>query len=186
MLIGVLSLQGDAEEHVAVMKRLVKRCIVVNSLETLNLVDALVIPGGESTAIRWLLTELSLLKTLRDKLQREQLAVFGTCAGAILLSSTTNEKEQNLDVLDMVVQRNYYGSQLHSFSTKLKFRPYNKEIECDFIRAPSIVECGPHIEILAEYQGKPIIVRQNRMLASTCHTENKDELSLHRYFLSII
>jgi pyridoxal 5'-phosphate synthase pdxT subunit len=172
MKIGVLSLQGNFKEHIDVLKKLNVNVIEVRENKHLNNLDGLIIPGGESTTI---------MKLINDyKLNLSNIPIFGTCAGCIIMSK--------LNLIDIEVQRNAYGSQLDSFITELNCNLNNNicKINGVFIRAPKIIKVGKDVEILAKYNNEIVLVRQNKNLASTFHPELNNEISVHKLFLNII
>ena len=185
MKIGVLALQGDFEAHCAMLASLGVDALEVRDVSGLQGLDGLVLPGGEST------TQLKFLQEegLFDPLQRftaDGGAIFGTCAGAILLArEVRNPAQASLGLLDISVLRNAYGRQLHSEvrfgHTSLKPAP----LEMVFIRAPIIERVGPGVEILAEEQGTPVLVRQGNLLASTFHPELTSDPAVHSCFLQM-
>lgn len=179
--VGVLALQGDFAEHLAAFRQLGLESQHLRHADELDAIDALVIPGGESTTILKLLDRFEL----RDRLSRrieEGMAVFGTCAGAIVLAADSSDGEKPMGLLDIGVDRNAYGPQTESFQCRLEVEGVG-EIDADFIRAPVIVRVGAEVAVLASLEGAPVLVRQDNILASTFHTEVAGDLALHRYFL---
>ena len=148
--------------------------------------DGLILPGGESTTQLQFLEEEGLAEAIK-KFAEENKAIFGTCAGAILLASEVkNPQQSSLGLLDMTVLRNGYGRQVHSDvtigSTKLKSGP----LEMVFIRAPIFERVGPGIEVLAEFAGKPALVQKGHILAAAFHPELTDDSTVHQHFLQQI
>ena len=183
MKIGVLALQGDFEAHCAMLASLGVDALEVRDVSGLQGLDGLVLPGGESTTQLKFLQEEGLFDPLR-RFAAEGGAIFGTCAGAILLArEVRNPAQASLGLLDISVLRNAYGRQLHSEvrfgHTSLKPAP----LEMVFIRAPIIERVGPGVEILAEEQGTPVLVRQGNLLASTFHPELTSDPAVHSCFL---
>lgn len=167
--IGVLALQGAFVEHIKVLNKLGVQFSEVRTVEDLKNIDGLIIPGGESTTMNLLIGEI--------KKHMKNLPIFGTCAGAILLS------QQNL--LDIEVERNAYGSQLDSFEDDFKFLGAN--FHGIFIRAPKIVKVGPKVEILAKNSKDEIVlVREKNYLAATFHPELTEDTRIHEYFIQIV
>jgi 5'-phosphate synthase pdxT subunit len=175
--IGVLGIQGAIERHVEVVRTLGNRVVRVIKEEQLRQIDALIIPGGESTSILSQLKWYNLFEPLCKALQ-EGLPVFGTCAGLILLAG-------ELDVLDVTVKRNAYGSQVDSFKTNLKVTGIDHEIPAFFIRAPRIEQVGKGAEVLSRYQNNPVLVRQRQKscMAAAFHPELTNDVSVHKLFL---
>ena len=188
MRIGVLGMQGDIEEHLAVFKRLNVDAFRVKSLKALNTVDGLVIPGGESTTILRLLKLTGLFGKLKDMIQKG-FPVFGTCAGMILLSKeiTSHSEQDALNVLDISVNRNGYGRQVESFEVDLSIPLIGeKPFKSIFIRAPLIVRTGKGVKILARYDGTPVMVREGNVMASSFHPELSNDLRIHELFLRMV
>jgi 5'-phosphate synthase pdxT subunit len=191
MTVGVLALQGDFREHcVTLINAGAASVIEVRNLSDFEKIHGLVIPGGESTVIGDLLEKTGIDKKLVES-ALNGLPVYGTCAGAILLSKkiTGKQKAKNLGLLDIEIQRNAYGSQQESFVCDLNvsFESKHEEVvEAFFIRAPKIVAIGNEVEILAEWNGSPVLVKQKSILASTFHPELGNSTAIHKYFLTMI
>jgi 5'-phosphate synthase pdxT subunit len=180
--VGVLALQGDFQAHERALTRAGAEVVEVRTASDLEGVDGLVIPGGESSTMIKLLEEEKLLDPLRA-FGRER-PIFGTCAGAILLSTgITNSQQASLGLMDMEVERNAYGRQLDSRIARLKPEGMEGELEAVFIRAPIIRSVGQDAKILASYQGDPVLVEQGRHLAATFHPELTDDSRVHLMFL---
>lgn len=175
MRVGVLALQGDVAEHVRMLEPLAEPATVRSTLE-LESVDALILPGGESTTLSLLLDELGLIDPLKKQIVAG-LPVFGTCAGTILLA-------RELSALDVTVQRNAYGPQVESFEDEIDAGAIGR-IRAAFIRAPVITATGPDVEVMATHEGNPVLVRQERILASTFHPEITTDPKLHEYFVRL-
>lgn len=182
MRIGVLALQGNFAEHVRMLQSLQLEAIEVRTVEDFSTVDALVLPGGESTVISTLL----LSTGLHSAIQKNSLPIFGTCAGAILLASSVQPAADvtPLGLLDMTIERNAYGRQAQSQRASLQFQGQKTEVA--FIRAPRIVAVGKNIQVLAEYKGDPVLVQQGNRIASTFHTEVTGDTAVHRLFLQML
>lgn len=186
MKIGVLALQGAFEEHIKMFNLLDTECIEIRQLKDLNNdFDGIVIPGGESTVICKLLRELNM----RDKLLEiinNGVAVFGTCAGLIMMSSKTGDpKAVPLGLMEYTAKRNAYGRQLGSFSTVANFDGIG-EIPMVFIRAPYITDASEDVQVLATVNDRIVAVKQGRFLATAFHPELTEDLSVHKYFLNMI
>ena len=185
LTIGVLALQGAFAEHVAVLRRLGARAREVRVPKDLDGLDALIIPGGESTTIGKLLEAFGLLDPLRRLVDRG-LPVYGTCAGAILLARDIGGLDQPLlATMDLQVERNAFGRQLQSFETNLPVAPLGEEpFRAIFIRAPAIRAVGPAVEPLATLDdGTIVAARQGDLLVSCFHPELSGDDRFHRYFL---
>jgi len=186
--IGVLALQGDFKKHLDMLASLGADARPFKDASELPELSGVILPGGESTTIGMLMERRGLLEPLRKALVGG-LPAFGTCAGAILLSTDIEHSDQlRLGAMDMSVLRNAYGSQVDSFEAKLDFAdPENGlrfELEGVFIRAPRIDRLGPDLKVLARFDGAPVLVRQGRMLAATFHPELTASSAVHAYFLT--
>lgn len=190
MTVGVLALQGDFREHIAALRRVGAQPVEVRLPQQLAGVERLIIPGGESTTIGRLLARYEMIEPLRARAGKD-LAVWGTCAGAILLAREVLDQKQGgqpmLGVMDMAVRRNAFGSQLDSFETKLEAPALGVgPLPGVFIRAPQIVSLGPAAEALGRLpDGGVVIARQGRLLATTFHPELTDDDRVHRFFLEL-
>ena len=185
--VGVLALQGDFLEHELSLRRLGIGFAEVRLPRHLDDVDALIIPGGESTTMARLL-DLHQLRTPLQRRVREGMPVWGTCAGMILLArALTEARPEPLGLMDITVDRNAYGRQLQSFQTELAAPALGAApIPAVFIRAPAIVETGADVEVLARLaDGTPAAVRQDHVLATSFHPELTTDVRFHRYFLNM-
>jgi 5'-phosphate synthase pdxT subunit len=193
--VGILAVQGDYEAHGEMLARLgVEHCFV-KTPEDLEECEALILPGGESTTQLQFLQEEGLIEGIRALAARGG-SIFGTCAGAILLArEVRNPPQASLGLLDVTITRNAYGRQLSSEvrvgTSKLASGAASETeaaaapLEMVFIRAPIIERVGPGVEVLAESQGKPVLVRQGRVLAATFHPELTSDTTVHAAFLKI-
>ncbi len=183
----MLALQGAFREHAAAFRSLGCECLDVRTPADVAAIDALAIPGGESTTIGKLLGDYHLMDPLLKRLQAK-MPVFGTCAGAILLAREIVDSDQpRLGLMDMKVLRNAYGRQVDSFETSLEIPCLGKEpFPAVFIRAPVIESVGPGAAVLARYRDTVVLVRQGHLLVGTFHPELTEDLRLHRYFLNIV
>ena len=178
--IGVLALQGDFEAHGRALAEAGAQPVEVRTAEELDSVDALVIPGGESSTMLKLINETRLKEPLYSFGQRKP--IFGTCAGAILLASeVTNPVQESLGLMDMAVERNAYGRQLDSRIVRSPAE--TGELEAVFIRAPIIRRVGEGAKVLARYNGDPVLVEQGRHLVATFHPELSKENPVHKLFV---
>ncbi|MCI7740272.1 MAG: pyridoxal 5'-phosphate synthase glutaminase subunit PdxT [Lachnospiraceae bacterium] len=188
MRIGVLAVQGAFIEHRHILESLGTETFEIRQLADLNEpMDGIIIPGGESTVIGKLLTDLGMMEPLKEKI-RAGLPVFGTCAGMILLADkieNPTQKQVNLGTMDITVVRNAYGRQLGSFHACADFGP-SKEVPMTFIRAPYISEVGPNAEILSEVDGHIVAARQDNQLVTAFHPELTQDTRVHEYFLNSI
>ena len=186
MKIGILALQGDFEAHGKMLERLGAEHVFVRTPDDLAECGGLILPGGESTTHMKLLVETGLDAAIR-KMAAEGGAFFGTCAGAILLASHVKRPEQqSLGLMDITVVRNAYGRQLASdvFLLPTKLRP--EPLEMVFIRAPIIESVGKDVAVLAERDGKPVLVEQGRAMAATFHPELTRDTTIHERFLKLL
>ncbi len=185
--IGVLALQGDVREHLAAFRRAGAEALPVRTAEELRSVDALALPGGESTTMSRLVRVFGLEAPLRRRLAGG-MPTFSTCAGTILLSREILDGTPDqlaLGVLDLRTRRNGYGRQLESFELDLELPVVEAgAFRAVFIRAPVIEGCGPGVEVLASHLGRPVAVRQGAHLSFTFHPEMTGDLRLHRLFLA--
>ncbi|HIQ00426.1 TPA: pyridoxal 5'-phosphate synthase glutaminase subunit PdxT [Candidatus Bipolaricaulota bacterium] len=184
MRIGVLAVQGDVREHLNALERLGVAAMPVLKPGDLAGLKGIVLPGGESTAMWRLMQATGLAEALKRELSGG-LPAFGTCAGMILLAKRiTNWKETFLGLLDIAVERNATGRQVDSFEERLSVDGLG-EVPAVFIRAPLVVEVGPGVEVLARWAGRPVLVRQGRILAASFHPELTQDTRVHEYFLSV-
>jgi 5'-phosphate synthase pdxT subunit len=174
--IGVLAVQGNFREHAAVLRRLGADPVEVRRPEQLEELEGLVIPGGESTAIM----RLVRLYGLEDEIRAFARPVLGTCAGMILLD------REHLGLVDVEVARNAYGRQVASFEADLELAGDERPLRGVFIRAPRVVEAGPEVEVLAELDGEPVLLRQGRLLVASFHPELTDDTRVHERFLALV
>jgi 5'-phosphate synthase pdxT subunit len=185
MKIGILAVQGDFAAHAAMLAGMGIETVEVRTPADLEGCAGLILPGGESTTQLQFLQEEGLAETIK-KFAAEGRAVFGTCAGAILLASDVeNPKQESLGLLDMTVLRNGYGRQIASDVFSAKSTLKDEPLEMVFIRGPIIERTGPGIEILAEHAGKPAIVQKGRLMATTFHPELTADTTVHEYFLKL-
>jgi pyridoxal 5'-phosphate synthase pdxT subunit len=183
--VGVLALQGDVREHLRLLDELGADPATIKHPEQLTEVDALVIPGGESTTIGKLATRFGLIDPLRDAIG-EGMPVYGTCAGMILLASSVTEGDQPLiGALDVLVRRNAFGRQNESFEAELDIEGLDEPFNAVFIRAPWIEKVGSDVEILAEIDEHPVMVRQGTLLATSFHPELTGDGRIHRMLLEL-
>jgi 5'-phosphate synthase pdxT subunit len=171
--IGVLALQGNFREHAAMLRRLGADVVEVRKPEQLEGLDGLVIPGGESTTFM----RLMRLYGLDEAIGEFGGAVFGTCAGMIVLD------RDHLGLVDIAVRRNAFGRQVASFETDLAVAGESEPLRAIFIRAPWVEDIGAQVEVLAEVDGRPVLAREGRYLVAAFHPELTDDVRLHKLFL---
>jgi len=185
MRVGVLAIQGDYEAHKAVLERLGAEVTLVRKPEQLDSIDAIVIPGGESSTFLNFLAEHGFLEKLRECVSTKP--TFGTCAGAIMLAKEVeNPPQQSLGALDIRIRRNAYGRQIDSSIRESRTRLGDKPMEMVFIRAPRITGTGKDVEVLATEHGDPVLVRQGKIMAATFHPELSSDTRVHEEFLKLI
>ncbi len=185
--IGVLALQGDVAEHIAALERAGARAVSVKSLSDLNGVEALVIPGGESTTVMKLLERAHLARPIVERVQRG-MPLWGTCMGMIAAAREIADLEQpTLNLIDITVRRNAFGRQNDSTEIELPIPVLGgAPFHAIFIRAPWIERCGPGVELLAQRDGRGVMVRERNVLATSFHPELGTDPRIHRYFLGMV
>jgi len=183
--IGILAVQGDFEAHAAMLERLGVETAGVRTPADLDGCDGLILPGGESTTQLQFLQEEGLYEAIL-KFAKQGGAIFGTCAGAILLATEVkNPQQDSLKLLDMTVLRNGYGRQVASDVVSGPTTLKKGLLEMVFIRGPIIERTGPGVEVLAEYAGKPALVQCGKIVAATFHPELTDDATVHEHFLQL-
>jgi 5'-phosphate synthase pdxT subunit len=175
MKIGVLAVQGNFREHAAMLRRLGAEPVEVRKPEQLDDLDGLIIPGGESTTFM----RLMRLYGLEEAVRRFERPILGTCAGLIVLDN------EHLGLLDVDVRRNAYGRQVASFEADLDLGD-GEPLRGVFIRAPRVERAGANVEVLAEHDGEPVLLRQGRFLVATFHPELTDDTRVHELFLDAV
>ena len=187
MKIGVLALQGDFLEHIETLKKLKVEAIPIRLPHELDGLDGLIIPGGESTTLRRLGLEYNVLPAIKE-LQRKGLAIFGTCAGMILLAKKATELDNgSLGLIDIEVKRNAFGRQVDSFEADIKVPVLGEApFHAVFIRAPLIEKVGQGVEVLARLSNGTIVAAiQGKVLVASFHPELTSDLRFHAYFLNL-
>ena len=187
--IGVLALQGDVLEHLRVLRRCGADAVTVRRAEDLAELDGLIVPGGESTTIGKLLARFGLLDPLRARV-RDGLPTFGTCAGMILLSDQLDQAESQplIGGLHVLTRRNAFGRQVDSFDTRLQVAGLEGgPVDVAFIRAPRVeAVLADDVEVLADVDGYPVVVRQGHLLATAFHPEVTGDDRLHAAFVASV
>lgn len=189
--VGVLALQGDTREHLAALREAGAQAITVRRRAELDSVDALVLPGGESTTISLLLREFGLLEPLRVRLA-DGMPAYGSCAGMILLASEILDAGEPgreacaLGAIDMTVRRNAFGRQVDSFEADVEFQGLDGPARAVFIRAPWVERVGSAVEVLARAEAHIVAVRQGPMLATAFHPEVTGDRRVHRLFVDMV
>ena len=174
--IGILAVQGNVREHASVLRELGAETVEVRKPEQLDGLDGLVIPGGESTTIMRLIR----LYGLEDAIRSFDRPMLGTCAGMIVLD------RKHLDVLDLEVDRNAYGRQVASFEADLELAGDERPLRGVFIRAPRVADAGSGVEVLAELDGEPVLLREGHTIVAAFHPELTDDTRVHERFLDLV
>jgi len=187
MRVGVLALQGDFAKHIEMLRRCGAEAAVVRTAQEVESVDALVIPGGESTTVGKLLGRFGVGRAIEER-ARKGMPVFGTCTGMILMAKGIEGSDQpRLGLMDITVRRNAFGRQVDSFEADLRIPELGEEpVRAVFIRAPIVTEIRDGAEALASVDGDVVLVRQGKLLAAAFHPELTDDTRLHRMFLRMI
>ena len=190
MKIGVLALQGDFAEHIAMLKRLGAESMEVRLPKQLDGLDGLIIPGGESTTIGKLAKDFGLMEPLREF--GKSRAIWGTCAGAIFLSKDVSRRQPLLGLMDIKVARNAFGRQVDSFEADLDIAELKKATStlhpyhAVFIRAPIIEAVHGNAKVLSKLEdGRIVAAQEGRLLATSFHPELTQDIRFHEYFLSL-
>jgi 5'-phosphate synthase pdxT subunit len=189
--VGVLALQGDTREHLAALREAGAESSTVRRIGELEVVDALVIPGGESTTMSHLLREFGLLEPLRARLA-EGMPAYGSCAGMILMATeildagAAGREAAPLKAIDMTVRRNAFGRQVDSFEGDIAFDGLDRSVHAVFIRAPWVERVGPDVQILGRAADHIVAVRQAKMLATSFHPEMTGDRRIHALFVDIV
>ncbi|MEY2826990.1 MAG: hypothetical protein RLZZ183_109 [Actinomycetota bacterium] len=190
--VGVLALQGDVREHLNSLSSLNVAVQKVRTVEELETVNALVIPGGESTTISMLAKRVGLMNPLKQFVE-DKKAVYGSCAGMIMLADEIldgRNDQETIGGIDITVRRNAFGRQVDSFETDLKIKNFEKEFRAVFIRAPWVERIGSNVEVLATVKTSeniehPVMVRQDNLLATAFHPELTTDTRIHEYFVQM-
>ena len=188
MRVGVVSIQGDFEKHIEALCRCAAAVepVEVRTPEDLATVDRIIIPGGESTTVGLLMARFGLGAAIQQRAE-EGMPVWGTCMGMIMMAHSIKERpnQYSLDLLDIEVERNAFGAQVHSFEDGVIVNGLDRPVLGVFIRAPVVTQLGEGVEALASYEGKVVAVRQGRRLGTSFHPELTADTCLHEWFLQI-
>lgn len=187
MKIGVLALQGAFREHCAVLASCGVEAVEIRKADELDKIDGLILPGGESTTIGKLLVDWGIMDKIKQR-AAQGMAIYGTCAGLILLAKTIyNSDQPRLGLMDISVQRNAFGRQTESFETDLQVDEIGGEpVHAVFIRAPLIDKAGPNVKVLAKVEDKIVIARQGQFLVTSFHPELTGDHRIHQYFINMV
>jgi pyridoxal 5'-phosphate synthase pdxT subunit len=183
--IGVLALQGAVREHIKSVEACGVEAIAIKHVEKLKVVDGLILPGGESTAMRRLIDKYDFMAALKE-FGREGKPMFGTCAGLILLAKNIVGQEPHIGVMDITVERNSFGRQKDSFEADLAVKDVADSYPAVFIRAPHIVEAGAEVEILAKNKERIVAAREGPFLGCSFHPELTEDHRLMAYFIEMV
>lgn len=189
MIVGVLALQGDVREHISALSDCGVGALEVRTLTELERVQALVIPGGESTTISKLARAFGIFEAIQERI-KAGMPVYGSCAGLILLADRVLDAivgQESFGGLDVTARRNAFGRQVDSFESDIEFNGITgPKFRAIFIRAPWIEECGTGVEVLAKIDNHPVAVRSGNLLATSFHPELTRDNRIHRYFIETI
>ena len=189
IVVGVLALQGDFREHIESLKKIDVSAMEIKFPGQLDLIDGLIIPGGESTTLNKLFDKYGFREKLKDFF-RSGKPIFGTCAGLILLAEKIKGGDSQLGFIDIDVERNAYGRQIDSFeqsiSLNLNHKTEKQEFNSIFIRAPRITRKGQGVDIMGMYSGQAVLAREKNILVSTFHPELTEDTRIHKYFIGMI
>ncbi|VVB60858.1 Pyridoxal 5'-phosphate synthase subunit PdxT [uncultured archaeon] len=193
--IGVLSLQGAVSEHLASMNRVFQvekqkgKAILVRQPQDIDVCDALIIPGGESTTISRILVNSGMHDVISERINQNNIAIMGTCAGCVLLAKELIDTKTDLRLLqamDMQVERNAFGRQKESFEKSIAIKSFTTPYNAVFIRAPIITKVWGTCKVIATVGKEIVMTRQSNYLALSFHPELADDLRIHRYFLEML
>ena len=184
--IGVMSAQGAVEPHIKALTECGAQAEKVRTPEELEPLDGLILPGGESTTMGLLMTRFGLMEAVKRR-AAEGMSLYGACAGMILMAARIADSGQpRLGLMDIRVRRNAYGRQVDSFESPIEMPSLRGEpFPGVFIRAPVIEATGPHVRRLAELNGKPVLVQEGLMLASSFHPELTSDRRIHQHFIQM-
>jgi pyridoxal 5'-phosphate synthase pdxT subunit len=188
MKVGILGVQGDVREHASAVEAAGATSVSVKHPHEVGEVDALILPGGESTTIGKLLERFELLEPVRSAALRG-LPLYGTCAGMILMAGDVvggQDAPHRLGVMDLSVRRNAYGRQVESFEADVAVSGLDEPFRAVFIRAPGVERAGDGVEVLATWEDRPVLVRQGSLLASSFHPEMTGDARVHELFIEMI
>ncbi len=189
MTVGVVAIQGDFEKHVNSLLRLSKAGLETKEIrcaEDLENVDRVIIPGGESTTVGLLMRRFGLGPALIER-AKSGMHIWGTCMGMILMAREIEERpdQYSLGILDVAVRRNAFGTQVHSFEDSVAVSGLSEPIEGVFIRAPIVSRMGEGVQVIAQYEGKIVGVRQGNLIGTSFHPELTLDTRMHEWFLEL-
>jgi len=192
MTVGVVAIQGDFEKHIESLRAAGRQMGLdlevkeVRTPEDLAQVDRVVLPGGESTTVGLLMQRFGLGDAMREA-AKEGMPVWGTCMGMIMMAANVEGRpnQYTLDLLDIDVRRNAFGAQVHSFEDAVNCEPLERTVTGVFIRAPVVTRVGDEVEVIANYDGKVVAVRQGNRIGTSFHPELTDDTTFHQWFLGL-
>jgi 5'-phosphate synthase pdxT subunit len=183
--VGVIAIQGDFDKHIHAVERCGAEAVEVRTPEDLDGVDRVIVPGGESTTVGMLMHRFGLGEALKERAS-QGMPIWGTCMGMILMARAVEGRSQyTLDLLDVAIERNAFGAQVHSFEDEVRIKGLSKPVTAVFIRAPVVTSLGPEVELLAEYKGRIVAVRQGNRIGTSFHPELTEDTRLHEWFLAL-
>ena len=184
--IGVLALQGDFYEHIAILEKLDNKASLIKKPEELESLDGLIIPGGESTTICKLIRNYGFEEKIKQAVSKG-MGLWGTCAGMITIAKKLKDDyPKPIGIMDITVERNFYGRQIDSFEEKVVIKGIDdKKFNAIFIRAPIIREVGKNVEVLSILNNEIIAARQDKIFVTSFHPELTEDSRVHKYFLSM-
>jgi len=186
MKVGVVAIQGDFEKHIRAFGDIGVEASEIRLPEELDRVERLVIPGGESTTVGLLMQRFGLGAAIKTRAEAG-MPVWGTCMGMIMMAGSVQGRagQYTLDLLDVEVERNAFGAQVHSFEDLVEIEGIGEAVMGVFIRAPVVVKLGPSVSALGSYRDRVVAVRQGARLGTSFHPELTDDRRLHRYFVEM-
>ena len=184
MVIGVLALQGDYSLHAKILSNNNVENKLVKNPSDLSLIDGLIIPGGESTVILKLLNKYNFIKSIIKFSTKKN--IYGTCAGAIIMSNCTDDKMKTLKCINIKSYRNFWGRQINSFTHNINLKFSKNSYKAHFIRAPKFVCQESSLQILANFKNEAVLIRNDKHLVSSFHPEMTNDFSIHKYFIDMI
>lgn len=193
--IGVIGIQGAISEHINIMNKTLNESgvsgnvVIVKTKDQIKDIDALILPGGESSTISKILFKSGISDEINKRLKEKSLPIMGTCSGCVMLANKITNDVKDVKLLfamDMSVKRNAFGRQRESFETNIKVKGFHDPYNAVFIRAPVIEEVWGDCEIIAKSAGKIVMAKQGNLLALSFHPELTDDLRIHKYFLDMI
>ncbi|MEZ0325580.1 MAG: pyridoxal 5'-phosphate synthase glutaminase subunit PdxT [Fimbriimonas sp.] len=185
MKVGVIAVQGDFEKHLKALQAIGAPAQEVRTVEDLEDVDRIIIPGGESTTVGLLMERYGLGEAIKQR-ANQGTPVWGTCMGMIMMAKEVEGRDQyTLDLLDITVQRNAFGAQVHSFEDELPIKGMDTPVVGVFIRAPIVTRVGDQAEVLARYNDKVVAVRQGNRIGTSFHPELTDDTRMHEWFVTL-